>query len=80
MEARLADERDTLWESTTTDFRVFLMDGHYVSAFDLDAVSLDEVEAWASDNALPGVRVSIALRTTNIAGQLGLVWLRGQPV
>jgi hypothetical protein len=80
MKARLVDERDTVWESTTSDFRVFLVDGHSVSAFDLDSVSLAEASAWAGENALAGVKVSIALRELNAAGQPGLRWLVGQPV
>ena len=80
MHARLVDERDTVWETITSDFRVFLVDGHLVSAFDLDSVSLAEAATWGDENAPPGVRVSIALREINTAGQPGLRWLVGQPV
>jgi hypothetical protein len=80
MKARLVDERDTVWESTTSDFRVFLVGGHSVSAFNLDSVSLAEASAWAGENAPPSVKVSIALREVDAAGQPGLRWLVGQPV
>lgn len=80
MQPRLVDERDTMWESNTSDFRVFLVDDLAVSAFDLDSVSLEAASAWAVENAGTGVRVSIALRDINNAGQPGLRWLVGEPV
>lgn len=80
MQPRLVDERDTMWESNTSDFRVFLVDGQVVSAFDLDSVSLDDASDWAAEKAGTGVRVSIALRDTNNEGQPGLRWLVGDPV
>lgn len=80
MQPRLVDERDTIWESNTSDFRVFLVDGQAVSAFDLDSVSLEDASDWAVENAGSGVRVSIALRDINKAGQPGLRWLVGDPV
>jgi len=80
MQPRLVDERDITWESNTSDFRVFLVDGQAVSAFDLDSVSLDDALAWAAENAGTGVRVSIALRDINNLGQPGLRRLVGDPV
>lgn len=80
MQPRLVDERDTTWETVTSDFRIFFADGHVVSAFDVDSASFGEVSSWASDHAGPNVKVSIALRETNTAGQLGLRWLAGDPV
>jgi hypothetical protein len=58
----------------------FLVNGQVVSAFDFDSVSLDDASASAVENAGTGVRVSIALRDINIAGQPGLRWLVGDPI
>lgn len=80
MQPRLVDERDAVWESVNSDFRVFFADNHVVSAFDVDSVSFYEVSSWASEKAGPNVKVSIALREKNSAGQLGLRWLAGDPV
>jgi len=80
MQPRHVDERDTVWESVTSDFRVFFADGQVVSAFDVDSVSFDETSSWAQQNAGPNVKISIALREINNAGQLGLRWLTGDPM
>lgn len=92
MEPRLVDERDTMWEAVTGDFRIFLIEGGRasafdaaavgvsVSAYDVDGVTLPEVELWARENAGPGTAISIALREVNYLGQPGLRWLVGEPI
>ena len=80
MEPRLIDERDTVWESTTADFRVFIKEGLAVGTFDIDAASLSDVESWSRTKAGPSVTISIALRQRNSLGQPGLIWLEGEPI
>ncbi len=80
MEPRLVDERDTMWEAVTGDFRIFLIEGGGVSAFDVEGVTFSEVELWARENAGRGTAISIALRESNDRGQSGLRWLIGEPV
>jgi hypothetical protein len=66
MQPRLVDERDITWESNTSDFRVFLVDGQAVSAFDLDSVSLDDASAWAAENAGPALGFPSRSETSTI--------------
>lgn len=77
---REVDERDTLWERSDLDLRVFINDAAGVRrAFDLDRVSLAEAELWARSQAGATSSVSIAVRSFDAHGRTGLIWLTAEP-
>lgn len=73
---REVDERDTQWEKSALDLRVFIHDvkGRR-EAFDLDGTTLDAAKQWAMSRADHTSAISIAMRTIDGQGRLGLVWL-----
>ena len=78
MEPRLVDERDTQWEIDLPRLRIFLQrSGGFQDAFDSDALSLAEAEAWAERESGPsGGTFRIAVRSEDANGNPGLIWLR----
>lgn len=75
MEPVLVDERDTKWESDTTNLRVFIhRPGWFISAYDVDDATLGEVEAWAQ-GVEGAIGYQIAQRVVLPDAGPGLVWL-----
>lgn len=75
---REVDARDTRWETSALDVRVFIQDeaGRRLT-FDIDQISLQEAQQWAKSQAVENVSISIAMRTVNSSGQPGLIgWLK----
>ncbi|NJI57825.1 MULTISPECIES: hypothetical protein [Microbacterium] len=73
---REVDERDTQWEKSALDLRVFIQDTEgRRETFDLDETTLDAAEQWAASRADRTSAISIAMRAVDDQGRLGLVWL-----
>lgn len=73
---REVDERDTRWEKSALDLRVFIQDAEgRRETFDLDETTLDAAEQWAASRADRTSAISIAMRAVDDQGRLGLVWL-----
>ena len=75
MEPRPVDERDTRWEQTQLDFRVFIDYQGRREAYDVDSSLFEDVAAWAERRLGAGTMYSVALRTFSDADGPGLLWL-----
>jgi hypothetical protein len=84
MQVEPVDERDSSWEDRRPRFRVYLFAGQgpgfAVESYDLTDADIEQATAWATTQADPDRRFSIALvRDTDDGGMpaRGLVWLLG---
>ena len=75
MEPRPVDERDTRWEQSKFDFRVFIDDQGRREAYDVDNSQLEDVAAWAEGRLAAGMTYSVAVRTVSDTDGPGLLWL-----
>ncbi|WP_309104065.1 hypothetical protein [Microbacterium sp.] len=81
MAPREVDERDTRWERSTLDLRVFIQDSRaWREVFDIDGVSLGEAHEWAQSRADTDSAIAIALRFVDERGRPGLIWLVEDPL
>ena len=80
MAPREVDERDTRWERSTLDLRVFIQDSRaWREVFDIDGVSLAEAHEWALARADADSAIAIAVRSVDERGEPGLIWLVEHP-
>jgi len=80
MRPTVVDPRDTSWESNRADFRVEFSDGITCTTYEFTATEFDQVIQWATTNAPTTMEYRVALRTLDINGQWGLVWLKNPPL
>lgn len=61
--ARGVDPRDGVWEDDSPRYRVYFEEGRTVSGvseeFEIDPVGIEEVLAWAQENATAGAPYSV---------------------